>query len=307
MWALVLVLVTGVVGTACSTEEPLPPRTGEDEGAETSRRVGSLLAEIESTRNGTKRDIDIHAQFLDVRGVQVDEALEALEVWSTEPGLDRDTCTLRPGESAPTGTERDRDVRLDLLSVGTIDVEGPERSVQLEARRLPDLLSAFSGVIYGTDGSFGDEATRLGFAPGAEYRFSAAGDGSTGGFDVTLEAPTPVRLQPISGRWLHAGETVALPRGEDLKFRWNRPEFSDTNLYFDISTGYGPDRARLKCRLQDDGRFSVPADLIEELADEATTLQLSLRRVSSRDAEVGGLEDSNFSLSTVDRLTLQLH
>lgn len=304
VWALL-----GVLGAAsaagCSTEEPLPPRDGEQDATEQNRRVGSLLAEFERTADADTRRVEVHAQFLDVQGVGVGRARRALEVWSANRELDPDTCTLRSAES-PT-SDADREMRLDLLSVGPIEVRGPDRRLALEARRLPHVDDSFSGVIYGTKQSFRSrDSEPLRYEPGGRYTFHAEGDGATGGFRASLVAPQPVRIRPLSGEARPGESAVELAEGRDFRFRWNQSDSSEGDVFFDISTGHAPDQPHLKCRLEDDGAFSVPADLVSQLAETSDSLRVSLRRVRSSNVEIPGLQRSRFTVSAVDHLGVRV-
>ena len=299
-----MLVVAAAVG--CSTEEPLPPSNGGDDGAETTRRVGSLLAEFEHAPDRTKPRVKIHAQFLDAKGVPVDTAFEALEMWSSDSELDRDACSMETTGAPPVADSGESDIRLDLLSVGPITVDGPARRLELEARRLPDLVTSFSGVIYGTDRSTTRTYQRLEYEPGADYTFHAPGSTSAGGFEVTLKAPKPVRIEAASGKSGSGARDIELRRGRDFKIRWNTPKGTHGAIFFDVASGYGPDRPRLKCRLEDDGSFTLPGDIVSQLAENTSSLNASIRRVQSKDIDVPGLQDAEFNLSTVDRLTLHL-
>jgi len=299
------ILVAGSLAVGCSTEEPLPPREGDAEAVEQRRRVGSLLAEFESAGESKSGRVEIHAQFLGVRGVEVDRARRALGVWRPDRELGRDTCTLRPSAAAepPSGSPMD----LDLLSVGSIEVSGPSRELELEARRLPDVAASFSGVIYGTERSVDPRTeTPLAYEPGRRYTFRAEGDGSTGGFRASLEAPAAVEIEPRSGEGAPGYFDLALEEGRDFKFRWNDPEAGDGDVYFDISTGHAPDRLHLQCRLEDDGSFSVPSELVGQLAEASSKMRVSLRRVHSSRVDIAGLQRALVTVSAVDHLDVRL-
>lgn len=304
-WGLLLFGVALVVG--CSTEEPLqtPERAGDADSDR--RRVGSLLAEFEQSESGAEPNVQIHAQFLDARGIETGHALRALEVWKADTELDRDACSLREGQPSG-GVVGDRsNLQLDLLSVGPITVDGPQRQLRLNARRLPDLVPAFSGVIYGADQRLDrDPGSLVDYQPGARYRFRAPGGQTTGGFDVTIEAPEPIALEPANGTWQHDREVVQLARGRAFDLRWDVPMRTDGEVFLEIAAGYGPGRPRLTCRLEDDGRFDLPAEIVGQLGADSPRLNVALRRVSTEQVDIAGLEQSDFTVSAVDRLTLEL-
>jgi hypothetical protein len=265
---------------------------------------GSLLAEFERTEARTGRVFHLHAQFLDARGVPAETAMQALEVWSFDEALDRDACSLRrrpaPSSSAGPGRSRSGRVDLELLDVGPITVRGPRRTIRLDGRRLPDLSSTFSGVVYGLDKSEGTTSPRPTYRPGRLYTFEAPGERETGSFRVALRAPPPIELQ-LPGTSRRSDGTVVLRRGRALELRWTPARRSNETVFFDVSTGFGPDDLHLKCRLEDDGAFRLPTDVLDQLSSETSSLRIALRRVRTKPASIEGLDVSRFTLATVDR------
>jgi len=302
-------LVCAMASMACTNDEPLSSPRGDETTDEERRRVGSLLAEFETVDGREASRVDVHAQFIDARGVAVDRAFDALDVWSSDGRLDRDACAM-PNSEGQLGTQPTRgdDIRLDLLSVGPITIEGPSRRLQLQERRLPALVEAFSGVVYGTSDRQQTTSSldHLEYAAGAAYTFRAPGDREAGGFDVTLRAPERVRLEAVSGRIGSGSGEVQLRRGRDLSIQWNGTGNEQADLFLDLEAGAGPDAPRLKCRLEDDGRFTLPGELLTELADKTSRLGMTLRRVESKRVDVPRIEHAEFYLSASDHLTLRL-
>src|SRR5690554_7695099 len=311
-----LILLAATWLAACSTEEPLPQVEVDNPPVAEETRAGTLLAEYASPRAASMSGVRVHAQFLDVQGIHYARALEALEVWSPDYELDLDACSMHSARAVESG--RNGDIRLELLDVGPITVHGPDASIRLEARRLPDLLSAFSGVIYGTEQGPGTEALRVGYRAGAPYDFSAPGQSESAGFAVSMRAPEPIHIMRVGRQEAAHGPRVPVNLGEDLSIEWSpygeqahrgivgMPTFapSGEDVFLRISTGFGPDRPRLSCRIEDDGNFTLPAALIEQLLDDSDELQLSLRRVNARTIEIDGLDAAEFVFSAVDELTL---
>lgn len=302
-------LVCAVATVACTNDEPLSSPRSEEATDEERRRVGSLLAEFETVDGQEVPRVDVHAQFIDARGVAVDRAFDALDVWSSDGRLDRDACVMPNADGRLRARPAsDDNIRLDLLGVGPITVEGPSQRLQLEERRLPALVEAFSGVVYGTSDrqQANSSLNHLDYAAGAPYTFRAPGDRETGGFDVTLRAPERVRLEAVSGRVGSESGDVQLRRGRDLSIQWNGGGDEQADLFLDLEAGAGPDAPRLKCRLEDDGRFTLPGELLTELAEETSRLGMTLRRVESKRVDVPRIEHAEFYLSASDQLTLRL-
>jgi hypothetical protein len=289
-----------VFASACSTEEPMPRTDAGESRAASEVRSGSVLAEYETRAGAASSRLSVHAQFIEAEGVSYTTALEALEVWHPDWELDRGACSLRSGDHAQQSPSSD--IRLDLLDLGPISVQGPTDSLELEPRRLPDLLSAFSGVIYGTEEGVGYERTPLPYEPGAMYRFEAPGTASVEGFTVELQAPAPIRIESVAGRTNDGAGTIALPPASDMEIRWAAAS-DDAALFLDLSSGFGPDRPRLTCRVEDDGQFTIPSGLLEQF-DVQSGVDVSLRRVHAADARVDGFDDSEVILSAVDEVTV---
>lgn len=295
-------LVAGIAAlllAACSTEEPMPRGDTGEELASSEVRSGSVLAEY-GTRQGLDRArLSVHAQFIEAEGVSYDTALEALEVWHPDWELDSGACSLRSGDRMRQGDSSQ--IRLDLIDLGAIAVEGPSNSLILQPRRLPDLLSAFSGVIYGTEEGYGHRTAPLPYEPGALYRFDAPGTETMDGFSVELEAPEPIQIQSIQGADVSGLETFELEPERDLEIEWSAG--GDAAVFLDLSSGFGPDHPRLTCRVEDDGQFTIPTGLLEQF-DVASGVDVALRRVHAADAQVQGFDDSEVILSAVDELTV---
>ncbi len=292
--------LVALLATACSTEEPMPRADTGEARAASEVRSGSVLAEYETRQGVDQSRLSIHAQFIEAEGVSYDTALEALEVWHPDWELDRGACSLRSGDrTAQTDTSK---IRLDLLDLGPISVQGPNDSLELEPRRLPDLLSAFSGVIYGTEGGLEYDRAPLPYEPGGMYRFEAPGTESVEGFSVELEAPAPVRITSVAGRDAQGVEAIALPADSDMEVLWDAAA-DDAAVFLDLSSGFGPDRPRLTCRVEDDGQFSIPASLLEQF-DIQSGVDVAIRRVHAASADVRGFDDSEVILSAVDEVTV---
>lgn len=300
---------------ACSAEESLPQIEVDRAPAAGETRAGTLLAEYTSPRTAGAGGVRVHAQFLDVQGIHYARALEALEVWRPDFDLGLDACEMHSAQLP--GEERVDDIRLELLNVGPIRVRGPIEQIRLDARRLPDLWSTFSGVIYGTEQGADTGALRLGYLPGARYDFMAPGDGINGGFSVTLAAPRPIRIQRIGDEPADEDSWLGWDFDRDLRIFWHpfadpladataaeRAAHRGEEVFLRISAGFGPDRPRLTCRLEDDGAFTLPAAWVQQLSSDSDELQLSLRRINARSVAMRGFDAAEFVFSTVDRLTL---
>jgi len=296
--ALALALMMG-----CSDEEPGAEIGAPVEDQFTQEvRYGALTAEFLYPRAWESEGVEVQAHFMDARGVAVGPALDALEMWTPVRGLRPGSCERVDGRRAPLSSET---ASLHLLDVGPIAVQAPVADANLPPRRLPDLLNAFYGVVYGSEYTWESEGQLLDYFPGATYRFAAPGGPLAGAFDVSLEAPDPMVLVGLNGQELRDQPGAVVDGSLPVELVWDvavNPQVTD--VYIDVSAGYGPDRLRVQCRTGDDGAFSVPQASLAPLWDEAGTLEMVVRRVRHQQVELDGLNETDFFFTTADRFEL---
>ncbi len=284
-------LALATVSAACTTDDglgDLDARESEVIEAE-EERSGSVLVEFDPAAS---EGVSVHAQFLAVRGVSTDLALQALDVWSPDLELDVDSCSVRPPTLAT-----DENVRLHLLDVGTISVAAFDHAIQLDGRRVPDLRTV-SGVVYGNEEGFEIDEAFLPFEPQARYQIAAPGGSDAGGFNISLVAPSIPEIETVGGVYAVDSDPIAL-RGDDLDLRWASALEDETTLFLELkgSTGH-----RLSCRVEDDGAFVVPATILEQLG--SGQLDLALRRIDSVELAIDGVEEGAFVFASTSKTSL---
>ena len=280
---------------ACSTDDDSVAELELEEAAPPSveRRAGSVLVEYNTASNG----VSVHGQFLDVRGVSLEAALEALDVWTPDAELDLDTCSVR---LPPSTGEEAADVRLHMIDVGPITVSALDHSIQLDGRRVPDLRS-FSGVVYGNEEGFDFDEAFLPYQADAPYAIHAPGGVEAGGFHVTLQAPSVPEIETVAGRYAVDDAPIDLAGG-DLDLQWRVTEPSAA-LFLDVGTG-SPNDPRLRCHVEDDGDFVVPVSILERL-ETRTSLHVTLRRIDALSMGIAGIDDTSFLFATTDEVTVR--
>lgn len=307
-----LYIASGLLLTAltvgCSSGDTLAePSVQSVDGEVVEERYGALLAEFVYPREWGAETVEVQAQFLDARGVAVESALDALEVWMPRRGLEMADCQFAaPAAPAGHGTESSEPVSLHLLDVGDITVVSPQERLELPPRRLPDLLSSFYGVVYGSEWSWDGEDNWVDYYPGVAYRFSAPGTSRVGGFDLWLNAPEPILLAAANGDELRDRSSVDVEGGQDLELIWDVSGFDDAGVevFIDLVAGYGPERTRLQCRADDNGAFTVPSSMIRAFQAQGQ-VDLELRRVRRSEVAVDGLDSAHFHFVTTDRVELR--
>lgn len=277
---------------ACSPDvEPTSIETVEIE-TPIQERSGSVVAEFEGDESSR-----VHAQFLDLRGISTAQALHALSIWSPDRELNVGACSLRSYDVAASSA-----VEIEMLDVGAIQIEHLERSIRLEGRRLPELVSGISGVVYGTEESFDSERTSLSYLPGTTYRIFAPGQ-DLSGFEAQLDAPEIPALVLIAGQPLD--ELVQSEVSEDLDIEWTPAEVDvDAEVYIEIRPSAG-DQV-LRCHVEDDGFFSVPAGVMSQLGYDAESIELSIRRAQVVDVSIDELDRAEIIFAATDRARVKL-
>ncbi len=286
-----LALVALLAG--CSTSDDIGEPEFESVDTPLLASSGTVIAEYDRYGNGTT----VHAQFVNARGVSIEQALEALEVWTPDRELAIDACSLRSA-AAPVGNH----VELQLLDVGPLSVDFYEERAKLDGRRLPDLLQGISGVVYGNEEGFDIDSVYIPYHQGLPYQFTAPGM-EAGGFDAQVVAPSIPMMRTIADQYVDGERTVAYRAGEDLPIIWEEIE-SDGELYLDIASTEDLDGTKLRCQLEDDGAFTVPGAILEQLRDNSATLEVTLRRVNRKPVSIDGLDDSEVIFAAKEDATL---
>lgn len=301
------IVVSGLIAAGliagCSSGDPLsePRDAGDDDATVLETSYGALSAQVQPRTESEQGPVDIQAQFLDARGVAVESALQALEVWVPHRGLEQGEC--RRIERMDRVSADHQPVSLHLIDVGDIVVETTQQAMSIQPRQMPDLLSSFYGVIYGSEFSRGDDDAAVGYHPGELYRFSADGSSGVGGFDVAMEAPRPMVLVAANGEEIEHGQTVTVSSHQDLELVWESRSDESGEVFIDLAEGGVADSARIQCRTDDDGAFSVPSDQLGQFGDDA---RMEVRRVHRTGVDMEGLDDAEFYFATTDRIRLHL-
>jgi hypothetical protein len=289
-----LLIATAVLAAACSTDDELRELDLEEgTPSPVEQRAGSVLVEYNpATSNG----VSVHAQFMDVRGVSVEAAFDALDVWTPDGALDSDACSVRV---PPSAGEESETVRLRMLDVGPIAVSALDHSIRLEGRRVPDLRT-FSGVVYGNEEGFDFDQAFLPFEPDARYAIAAPGGPEAGGFHVTLQAPPVPEIETVSGHYAVDMAPIDLA-GDDLELHWNATE-PGAALYLDVgSSAFRANEPRLRCRIDDDGEFVVPYSVLDRLSADGP-LTVTLRRADVLNTGIDSIDDTTFVFAATDEV-----
>ena len=179
---------------------------------------------------------------------------------------------------------------IELLDVGDINVEFGEHKAAVPTRTFPDLLKVIDGVIYSAN-----ESSSVTFEPGEVYTIEASGTDDIGAFGAGLEAPDELGEVKLDGIPIYEQMPV-IRRGEDLEITWEGEGYGDEVIATINWTNVGISWS-MSCRMKDDGRFSVPAEVTGLLLDPLVNNdhEMSLSRVRQVSFRSDGLRAGEFS------------
>ena len=219
------------------------------DGAQDAGQRSATLAQVDVafTRDVSGSRLGMHGWFARTRPAAMSRAATLLGVGhDDEIGLDG--CVLVDGAA-----ELDRAFRgeaaadVQLLDAGRVVLRSPSDAIALERRRYPDLTPEVAGVVYGSS-----EGASLAIEPGGVYSLAGDGGEEIGPFITSAMAP----------RAFPSLETPAWRRGADLELRWSEAGEVSDPLLLVVSSGGAH---ALHCRVRDDGAFTVPHALLDEL------------------------------------------
>lgn len=187
-----------------------------------------------------------------------------------------------------------------LLDAGRLELRGPpgvgERAL-IGPRHYPELVPFVSGVVY-----LGDEASPVSLGLGQPYQVSSEGGTEVGAFSATVTAPRSFPSLGIAA--------VPLVRGSDLELRWATELVpSSEALLIEIKwTSRIAGSRSVRCRVRDDGAFSVPHDAFAELPPSSalSTATVTATRVARSALYAPGAGRGELTLALKDVAALQV-
>lgn len=196
---------------------------------------------------------------------------------------------------------------LQLLDVGNIRLAGGQtHKLPLRVSLVPSLFSAVRGVRY--DGDIDHSRPWL---AAASLRLSATGGDGVPAFQAEVRVPRPVRLTHVAGQRVRGG-LVTAPRGRpgdktatnNLDLRWGSVD-GEANLEVLVGSEQGEGVDWLRCRLRDDGEFTVPSALLTTLPTRSERRPWLVVLVRSRAAKVPGFPGAPLLLELVDSVRVR--
>ncbi len=147
---------------------------------------------------------------------------------------------------------------------------------------------------------YGEAQTTLLSNRGHKVGTSSKGGESVGAFAARVESPPLPVLTRLAGQ----GPTsnVALQRGKPLSLAWQPAARGYKHVtYLELRFSRGERNRVLRCRLNDDGAFQVPAVHLTQARGRVT---LSLNRMHRAPFSAAGLEHAELRVSVQDTAIL---
>ena len=183
---------------------------------------------------------------------------------------------------------------VQLLDVGNLALTAGTEKLPLRVQLVPAVVEATRGVRY--DASV-DQGRRFLAAGQLELR-GTGGDGVPA-FTAQIAVPRPVRITHIGAVSPQGGQARGLGRDEPLRLRWGSVDGA-AELEVRVGTEEPGELGWLRCRLRDDGEFTVPSALTDQLPQRADHRPWVVLLVRQRTVALAGFANSWMLLQLVD-------
>jgi len=266
-----------VAGLGCSA----PVVTSAEADAEASAQATAVVLIERTVSAGDNARAEAVARFLRIHGGAVDEeALRMVGAAIDFPAMG--TCASLGAARAPvpaTGATR----TVELVNLGAITVEANGARVQMQPRRLPDIVDLVSGVVYSTR------------APAAEalpadtsYILRASGrpDLDVPPFAAVATAPNePVDLVVAGQDARRPGGLTLAPDGP-TEISWGAGGPDDV-VYVDVTQSAATGLRNTRCLFDDAGRAVIAASAFTEGDGTMTVHRLHREAFQARGIDTG--------------------
>ena len=287
-----------VISVACSGEQGL----GADAGLANEARLGlvSVGYEHDWTEGHDAALLTTTAQFVAYQDMDRDRVARLLAL-----PLDPDrqlpnqgmcqTYDLSIELAAETIPGVDDSGYVELLEAGDLTVETDGTAVTLYPRHFPGLLPFISGVTYG-------EARASLVERGQEVRASSSGGESVGPFEASITSSDLPRLIRVDGN--QPTNLIALNSGRPLALEWETGASpANAVTYIELRYSRGKRDLALRCRIQDNGTFTIPA---QDMAEVRGRTRLEVTRLLRAPFSALGLAQGELRVTVKDAAELNI-
>ncbi|MEY3012068.1 MAG: hypothetical protein RIT45_803 [Pseudomonadota bacterium] len=222
-------------------------------------------------------------------------------VGASEPGRTlptRDSCVLEP---RPGGHPSVAPVAwMQLLDVGDLALLSDRGRLPVDVSLVPSLFSGVRGVRYDAE-----RDQSRGMLAAGRLRLQGSGGDGVGGFEASVPVPRPLRFTRVAGLPVRSGRVRVSAPIDDLELRWGSSVGGEDTVELQVGVEGERGLRWLRCRLHDDGAFTVPARLLEPLRDEDPARPWLLVIGRHVDAEIPGFPGPSLRLELLDAVRLQ--
>ena len=301
-----------ILGTACACDRATPApdpeasqQAGLTEGFDPRHRQHAAAVTIRFANGrlepwggvaGSDR-LQVAAVFGDVDRRDVTLVGDLVGQAQQAPALpSEDACVRQPGllhrfDVQPSAAPH---AYVQLLDVGNLELRAGALKLPLRVQLVPSLFAAARGLRYDADQDMG----RSWLAAGPLHLTATGGDGIAA-FDAVVPVPRPVRLTYVGSEPVRGGRAQGPVPGQDLVVRWGSVDGA-ADLELQVGAEVDGGLGWLRCRLRDDGAFSVPAALTAQLPVRTADRPWLAVLVRSRQAPIAGFEGMPLRLELTD-------
>jgi hypothetical protein len=210
-----------------------------------------------------------------------------------------DSCRVADGtaelDEALAGDNVLPAAEVSLLDAGRLELRGPVDRAAMMPHHYPELVPFVSGVVYG-----GDELTPVSLALGQSYQVSSEGGSEVGPFSAMVTAPRAFPTLTVE----------PLRRGSDFELRWasEPPGGSAEPLLLEVKWTSRAGTRSVRCRVRDDGTFSIPHESFDALPATAalTSFTATATRVARASLAAPGVGRGELTVALKDAAALQV-
>lgn len=199
------------------------------------------------------------------------------------------------------------DAAVQMLDAGDVLVRVAGQTVKMSPRYVPDIVPFVSGVIY--DGEMSADI-ELAASDGRDDARSEAptealiagfGGQQVGRFVTAAEVPSVPRFLSIGGA---APASATVDAGAEMAVTWQTDETTRGTVTLTVSRETGP---AIRCRVADNGKFTIPAAALGRVIDVAReeSLALSVDRSRRSPFSAPGLDAAEVEVTVRDVVTLR--
>lgn len=287
-----------VISVACSGDEGL----GADAGLTSEARIGlvSVGYEHDWMENHDSALLTTTAQFvryMDMDGDRVARLL-ALPLDPNRQLPAMDMCqtydlSIQLATEATPGV--DEAGYVELLEAGDLTIETDGTAVTLYPRHFPGLLPYISGVTYG-------EARASLVERGQRVMATSSGGESVGPFEASITSSNLPRLIRVGGN--QPSNLLEIHAANPLMLEWEAgTKLTGAITYIELRYSLGKRDLALRCRVQDDGAFIIPAEAMSEVRGRT---RLEITHLQKASFMALGLEQGELRVTVKDAAELNI-